>query len=55
MDTKTIYFIGIIIATMLIFLALRSVSTWYWKIDENLNNQKKIIDLLEEIKNQKSI
>ena len=49
MDAKTIQAILIIAGIMLLFLAARAVNLWYWKIDDNINNQKKIIDLLEKI------
>jgi hypothetical protein len=53
MDSKTITAILFIIGIMIIFIILRSVNLWYWKIDENLNNQKKIIDLLEKLNDKK--
>ncbi len=49
MDSKSIIAIFIIAGAILLFIAFRSVNLWYWKIDENINNQKKIIDLLEKL------
>ena len=49
MDSKSIQIILFIAGAMLLFIALRSVNLWYWKIDENIDNQKKIIDLLEKM------
>lgn len=54
MDAKSIQIILFIAGAMVVFLVLRSVNLWYWKIDENINNQKKIIDLLQEINNKQS-
>lgn len=53
MDSKTITAILFIISIMVIFIILRSVNLWYWKIDENISNQKKIIDLLEKLNEKK--
>lgn len=40
---------------MLIFLAIRAILLWYWKIDTIVDNQQKQIDLLQEIaKNSKA-
>lgn len=39
-----------------LFLILRAVMLWYWKIPEHLENQKKTIDLLTKIEsNTRSI
>lgn len=38
--------VGILIF-VLIFLALREVMTWYWKINAIIQNQEKIVQLLE--------
>lgn len=32
-----------------IFVALRALVLWYWGITEHLDNQKRIIELLEQI------
>jgi len=53
MDSKSIQIILFIAAAMILFIALRSVNLWYWKIDENIDNQKKIIDLLEKLNSNK--
>lgn len=53
MDSKSIQIIIFIAGAMLLFILLRSVNLWYWKIDENINNQKKIIDLLEKLNSNK--
>jgi len=53
MDSKTIEVILYIIGIMVVFIILRSVNLWYWKIDENITNQKKIIDLLEKLNEKK--
>lgn len=55
MDSKTIQAILFIIGIMAVFIILRSVNLWYWKIEEHLSNQKKIIDLLEKLINKKEI
>ena len=40
---------------ILIFLAIRAILLWYWKIDTIVDNQQKQIDLLQEIaKNSKA-
>lgn len=52
MDSKTIEVILFIIGIIVVFIILRSVNLWYWKIDENITNQKKIIDLLEKLNNK---
>ncbi len=39
--------IGIAIC-VLIFLALRQIMLWYWKVDTIIENQEKLIKLLEE-------
>lgn len=40
---------------ILIFLAIRAILLWYWKIDTIVDNQQKQIDLLQEIaKNSKT-
>lgn len=49
MDAKSIEVILYIAGIMILFIVLRSVNLWYWKIDENISNQKKIIDLLEKL------
>ena len=49
MDSKSIQIILFIAGAMLLFIILRSVNLWYWKIDEQIDNQKKIIDLLEKL------
>lgn len=49
MDSKSIQIILIIAGVMALFIVLRSINLWYWKIDENIENQKKIIDLLEKL------
>jgi uncharacterized membrane protein YwzB len=49
METKSIHVILIIAICILAFWALRSINLWYWKIDESIENQKKIIDLLEKM------
>lgn len=49
MDPKFIQAFFFIAFGILIFWALRSINLWYWKIDESIENQKKIIDLLEKI------
>lgn len=54
MDPKFIQVFFFIAFGILIFWALRSFNLWYWKIDENIENQKKIINLLEQIKNEKN-
>jgi hypothetical protein len=54
METKSIHVILIIAVIILAFIALRSINLWYWKIDEKLNNQKKIIDLLEKLNDKKN-
>lgn len=53
MDSKSIQIILFIAGAMLLFIILRSVNLWYWKIDENIDNQKKIIDLLEKLNSNK--
>jgi hypothetical protein len=53
MDAKSIQIILFIAGAMLLFIVLRSVNLWYWKIDENIDNQKKIIDLLEKLNSNK--
>lgn len=45
-------FLGI---TLLIFLALRAIVLWYWKIDKIVGNQQKQIDLLNELVNKNRI
>lgn len=49
MDPKSIQIIIFIAVAMVLFIILRNINLWYWKIDENISNQKKIIDLLEEL------
>lgn len=34
---------------LLIFIVLREVMCWYWRIHERVNNQEKQIELLEKI------
>ena len=53
MDSKSIQIILFIAGVMVVFIILRSVNLWYWKIDENIDNQKKIIDLLEKLNSNK--
>lgn len=38
-----------IAALAFLFFALRSVFIWYYKIDKHLENQEKIIKLLEDL------
>jgi hypothetical protein len=49
MDKRFIFLVSII-GSVAIFFIFRFVSLWYFKINEHLENQKKIIFLLEEIK-----
>lgn len=49
MDQRLIFLVSII-GSLAIFFIFRFVFLWYWKINEHLENQKKIIFLLEEIK-----
>ena len=53
MDAKSIQTILFIAGAMLLFIVLRNVNLWYWKIDEQIDNQKKIIDLLEKLNSKK--
>jgi hypothetical protein len=53
MDSKTLQVVLYIAGAMLFFIVLRSVNLWYWKIEENLSNQKKIIELLEKLTSNK--
>jgi hypothetical protein len=55
METKSIHVILIIAICILAFWALRSINLWYWKINESIENQKKIIDLLEKINKEEKI
>ncbi len=48
MVTKT--FIISIIVSILFFLLIREVILWYYKINDRIKNQEKIIKLLEESK-----
>ncbi len=43
------YLIGALVVLLLVFLIGRELVTWYWKINEHLENQKKQIKLLTEI------
>lgn len=52
---KTLQAILFIAGAMALFIILRSLNLWYWKIDENINNQKKIIELLEKLNDKKDI
>ena len=40
---------GILLIAFLLFLVLRSVNLWYWKITESLKNQTRTNFLLEKI------
>lgn len=53
MDLRPFYPIIIIAGILILFIVLRSLNLWYWKIDENISNQKKIIDLLEKLNEKK--
>jgi predicted HNH restriction endonuclease len=46
-----ILFVTVIVITVLLFLALRGLNLWYWKINESLQYQKKTVLLLEKILN----
>lgn len=54
MDSNLLMFLIIVAVSVAAFLLLRSVAIWYWKIDEHLDNQRKIISLLEDIKLNKT-
>lgn len=55
MDAKSLQMILFIAGAMVLFIVLRSLNLWYWKIDEQIDNQKKIIDLLEKLNSKKDL
>ena len=46
---KLIIVIAIIIVAVILFFVFRNLILWYFKIDEHLENQRKIIELLGKI------
>lgn len=48
------YFIGMLLIGGL-FLALRWVSLWYWKIDRIVRNQEQLITLMEKIAGKEEV
>lgn len=42
-------FILLLIITIAIFFLCREIMCWYWKINEHLDNQKKIIEKLDKL------
>ena len=47
MQNAFIYFLVTIVVLVVIFLILREVNCWYWKINERIKLQKRNNDLLE--------
>ncbi len=48
--------VGIIVGVILIvFLILRELYCWYWKINKRIRNQEEIIRLLRKIAGEQSI
>lgn len=39
----------VLIVTIAIFFLCREIMCWYWKINEHLENQKKIIEKLDKL------
>lgn len=53
---STLYIIFISFIVVVLFLALRLIFLWYWKIDTLVENQEKQIAILKEIlKEQRTI
>lgn len=48
----SIFLIGLIVAIIVFFLC-RELLCWYWKINKHLENQDKIINLLEQLNAKK--
>lgn len=53
MISSLIILLAGIVVMILIFLAIRAIILWYWKIDTIVLNQEKQIALLRELVNQK--
>lgn len=39
----------VLVICIVLFVVFRKFNLWYWKIQENIDNQKRIIELLEKI------
>ncbi|RLD75299.1 MAG: hypothetical protein DRJ07_18315 [Bacteroidetes bacterium] len=46
---KPIVIIGLVLLAFLVFLLLRELQAWYWKINERIKLQKETIELLRSI------
>jgi hypothetical protein len=47
--------LAIIVIAILIFLLIRNIVCWYWKINLSIKNQKEIIRLLKKIAGEEQI
>ena len=39
----------VLVIVIFLFIIFRKFNLWYWKIQEHINNQQRIIELLEKI------
>lgn len=39
----------VLVIVIVLFIIFRKFNLWYWKIQEHINNQQRIIELLEKI------
>ncbi len=39
----------VLVICIVLFVVFRKFNLWYWKIQEHIDNQKRIIELLEKI------
>lgn len=54
MEAGSVFFWILILAgSVLVFLAVREIITWYWKIDTIIKNQDTQIQLLKELLKEK--
>lgn len=52
MNSQFIALVVFLVIALILFLILRDLVCWYYKINHRVQNQEKIIELLEEIKNK---
>lgn len=48
-DGIILYIIGAVLALALLFILLRELFCWYWKINQMVKNQAETIELLKEL------